>query len=133
MARSATTLDAFSAIAEPKRRELIGAVAQGGGECDVSWLVGSLGWPQPQVSKHLGVLRRVGLVQVVKQGKRRVYSLNGRQLRTVYDWAKTYERFWDHQLARIKERAERAAQRPPSGNTKPPSGCGEAGPPVSPQ
>lgn len=109
MARAATTMDAFAAIGEPRRRELIGAVARGGSDCDVTWLVRNLGWPQPQVSKHLGVLRRVGLVQVVKQGKRRMYSLNGRQLRTVYEWAKTYERFWDHQLARIKERAERAA------------------------
>lgn len=105
-------MDAFAAIGEPRRRELIGAVARSGGACDVTWLVGNLGWPQPQVSKHLGVLRRVGLVQVVKQGKRRVYSLDGPQLRTVYEWAKTYERFWDHQLARIKERAERAAQAP---------------------
>ncbi|MBS0196403.1 MAG: helix-turn-helix transcriptional regulator [Planctomycetes bacterium] len=117
MARSPTTTDAFTAIAEPRRRELLGALAgdryarsggrTGGPERDVSWLIEELGWPQPQVSKHLGVLRKVGLVTVVRKGKRRMYSLNGEQLRPVYDWVKTYERFWDHQLQRIKERAER--------------------------
>lgn len=113
VARSPTTSDAFTAIAEPRRRELLGALAirasgaAGGGERDVSWLVEKLGWPQPQVSKHLGVLRKVGLVNVVRKGKRRMYSLNGQNLRPVYDWVKTYERFWEQQLLRIKERAER--------------------------
>jgi len=78
----------------------------GSGECDVSWLVGKLGWPQPQVSKHLSVLRQVGLVTVVRKGRRRLYSLNGDELRPVYDWVKAYERFWEHHLARIKGRAE---------------------------
>src|SRR5262245_38870612 len=114
MARSPSTADAFTAIAEPRRRELPGALASGdysgggGGERDVSWLVEELGWPQPQVSKHLGVLREVGLVSVVRKGRRRMYSLNGQKLRPVYDWIKTYERFWTHQLQRIKDRAERA-------------------------
>lgn len=119
MARSPTTSDAFTAIAEPRRREILGVLARisdhprgrssgggEGGERDVSWLVGELGWPQPQVSKHLGVLRKVGLVSVVRKGKRRMYSMNGEALRTVYDWVKTYERFWDNQLSRIKDRAE---------------------------
>jgi DNA-binding transcriptional ArsR family regulator len=106
MARSPTTADAFTAIAESRRREILGALAHGGGERDVSWLVEELGWPQPQVSKHLGVLRKVGLVSVVRKGKRRMYSLNGQGLRPVYDWVKTYERFWEHQLQRIKDRAE---------------------------
>jgi DNA-binding transcriptional ArsR family regulator len=106
MPRSPTTLDAFTAIAEPRRREIIGTLARSNGECDVSWLVARLDWPQPQVSKHLGVLRKVGLVTVVRSGKRRLYSLNGRELRTVYDWVKAYERFWEHQLQRIKDRAE---------------------------
>ena len=74
---------------------------------DVTWLVGELGWPQPQVSKHLGVLRKVGLVGVVRKGKRRMYSLNGEELRPVYEWVKKYERFWEHQLQRIKDRAEK--------------------------
>ena len=103
--RSPTTADAFTAIAEPQRRAILGALA-GGGDRDVSWLVDRLGWPQPQVSKHLGVLREVGLVRVVRDGRRRIYSLNGEGLRPVYDWVKAYERFWDHQLRRIKDRAE---------------------------
>jgi DNA-binding transcriptional ArsR family regulator len=107
MARSPTTADAFNAIAEPRRREILGALANSGAERDVSWLVERLGWPQPQVSKHLGVLRKVGLVSVARRGKRRVYSLNGQGLRPVYDWVKTYERFWESQLERIKDRAER--------------------------
>jgi DNA-binding transcriptional ArsR family regulator len=108
VARAPTTLDAFSAIAEPRRREILAALAQHGGQQDVTTLVDSLGWPQPQVSKHLGVLRKVGLVHVVRHGKRRIYNLNGQQLRLVYEWVRTYERFWDSQLQRIKDRAERA-------------------------
>ena len=106
MPRSPTTLDAFTAIAEPRRRDILGALAKSDRACDVSWLVEKLVWPQPQVSKHLAVLRKVGLVSVVRKGKRRMYSLNGQELRTVYDWVKTFERFWQHQLQRIKERAE---------------------------
>jgi DNA-binding transcriptional ArsR family regulator len=106
MARSPTTSDAFSAIAEARRREILGTMAKSDRERDVTWLVDKLGWPQPQVSKHLGVLRKVGLVSVVRKGKRRMYSLNAEELRPVYDWVKTYERFWDRQLQRIKERAE---------------------------
>jgi len=110
MARSPTTADAFTAISEPRRREILGAFATVEGERDVTWLVAVLGWPQPQVSKHLGVLRKVGLVRVVRQGKHRMYSLNAEKLRPVYEWVKTYERFWDNQLRRIKERAERMAR-----------------------
>ena len=106
MAPVQTTSDAFAAIAEPRRREIIGALAKTSGEQDVSWLVHELGWPQPQVSKHLSVLREVGIVSVVRQGRRKMYSLNGKQLQTVYEWVKTYERFWDHKLKRIKDRAE---------------------------
>lgn len=108
MARSPTTTDAFNAIAEPRRREVLAVLADedGGVERDVSWLVEKLGWPQPQVSKHLGVLRKVGLVSYVRKGRQRVYSLNAAELRPVYDWVKSYERFWDHQLLRIKNSAE---------------------------
>ena len=106
MARSPTTADAFTAIAEVRRRDILRTLATSGEERDVSWLVDTLGWPQPQVSKHLGVLRKVGLVSVVRKGKRRMYSLNGQGLRPVYDWVKDYERFWEHQLQRIKDRAE---------------------------
>ena len=104
MARSPTTLDAFSAVAEPRRREMLGALA--GGERAVNDLVVTLRWPQPQVSKHLGVLREVGLVSVRRKGRQRMYSVNGEQLRPIHDWVKTYEKFWGHQLGRIKERAE---------------------------
>src|SRR5215470_15981257 len=110
MARSPTTADAFTAIAEPRRREILGALGDGdggAGERDVSWLVKELGWPQPLVSKHLSVLREVGLVSVVRKGRRRMYSLNAAELRPVYEWVKGYERFWEHQLGRIKDRAER--------------------------
>lgn len=106
MPRSATTTDAFSAIAEPRRREILSTLAESNVEHDVTWLVEQLGWPQPQVSKHLGVLRQVGLVRVTRDGRRRLYSVNGKELRPVYDWVKSYERFWEHKLQRIKERAE---------------------------
>lgn len=108
MARSPTTTDAFAAIAEPRRRDILGALAKADGGRDVSWLVEALGWPQPQVSKHLGVLREVGLVSVVRKGRHRMYTVNGEELRPVYDWVKEYEKFWEHQLQRIKERAEKA-------------------------
>src|SRR5262245_52659917 len=103
MARAPTITDVFTAIAESRRRELLGALAGSEGERDVSWLVEVLGWPQPQVSKHLGVLRKVGLVGVARKGKRRMYHLNGQELRPVYDWVKNYERFWEHQFERIKD------------------------------
>lgn len=106
MARAPTTTDAFAAIAEPRRRELLGALASGEAERDVTWLVDTLGWPQPQVSKHLAVLREVGLVSVVRKGRRRMYNVNGKELQPVYDWVKKYERYWEHQLSRVKERAE---------------------------
>jgi DNA-binding transcriptional ArsR family regulator len=117
MARAATTADVFNAIAEPRRRDVLGALA--GGDRDVTSLVNKLGWPQPQVSKHLGVLRKVGLVSVTREGRRRMYSVNGQALRPVYDWVKTYERFWEHQLDRIKRRAERAAREAQAAKDKP--------------
>jgi DNA-binding transcriptional ArsR family regulator len=108
MARSATTLDPFSAVAEPKRRQVLEALADG--EMPVGDLVARLRWPQPMVSKHLGVLKEVGLVTARRDGRQRLYQVNGEQLRTIYDWAKTFEKFWSHQLLRIKERAERKAK-----------------------
>ncbi|MFA6045586.1 MAG: metalloregulator ArsR/SmtB family transcription factor [Phycisphaerales bacterium] len=121
MARAATTLDTFNAIAEPKRREMLTALAAGGGELAVNTIVQTLGWPQPQVSKHLAVLRQVGLVSVRRQGRERMYRVNGEQLRTVHDWAKTFEQFWSDQLDRIKQRAEAMASGghiPPTFETK---------------
>jgi len=76
------------------------------GERPVNDMVALLGWPQPVVSKHLGVLRRVGLVSVRRSGRSRVYRLNGEPLKPIHDWVATYERFWKDQLLRIKERAE---------------------------
>jgi DNA-binding transcriptional ArsR family regulator len=109
MARAATTTDVFNAIAEPRRREIIDALA-GGEARSVNELVERLGLAQPAVSKHLGVLRKVGIVSVSKQGQHRLYRLNGGELKAVYDWTKTFEQYWTHQLGRIKERAERLAK-----------------------
>ncbi len=105
MPRAATTTDVFNAIAEPRRREIID-VLRGGRAHAVGELVKRLRIPQPAVSKHLGVLRKVGIVSVSKHGQHRRYRLNAEELKPVHDWVQTYERFWTHQLARIKERAE---------------------------
>ena len=107
MARSATTLDSFAAVAEPKRRQVLNLL--GGGELPVNEMVISLGWTQPQVSKHLGVLKEVGLVRVRKAGRQRMYSLNGQQLKPIHDWVSTFEKYWAHTLIKIKQRAEAAA------------------------
>jgi DNA-binding transcriptional ArsR family regulator len=109
MARAATTSDVFNAIAEPRRREIIDLLA-GRGEQPVTDLVRSLGIPQPAVSKHLHVLRRVRLVSVSKRGRSRMYRINANALKPVHDWVKSYERFWTHQINRIKERAEQKAK-----------------------
>ena len=107
MARAATTLDPFNAIAEPKRRRVLDLLVDG--EQQVNDLVHTLGWPQPQVSKHLGVLRRVGLVNVRRDGRRQMYKLNAAQLKPIHDWIKSYERFWTQHLHRIKQIAEAKA------------------------
>lgn len=109
MPRAATTSDVFNAIAEPRRRQIIDLLAADG-EQAVGDLVHVLRLPQPAVSKHLRVLRRVRLVSASRRGRQRVYRLNPRELKTVHDWVKHYERFWTHQLSRIKERAEKRAR-----------------------
>ena len=109
MPRAATTSDVFNAIAEPRRREIIDVLA-GTGELPVGDLVRRLRIPQPAVSKHLGVLRKVRLVSVNRRGRRRMYRLDAQQLKPVHDWVKHYERFWTHQLDRIKRRAEDRAR-----------------------
>ena len=109
MARAATTSDVFNAIAEPRRREIIDLLA-GGATRTVGDLVDTLNIPQPAVSKHLGVLRKVGLVTVRKQGQHRLYELNAQELKPVHDWVKNFERFWSHHVDRIRERAERLAR-----------------------
>jgi DNA-binding transcriptional ArsR family regulator len=108
MARASATADVFNAIAEPRRRQIIELLSRRRGLA-VGTIVLTLGLPQPSVSKHLGVLREVGLVSVSRHGQSRVYELNFEQLRPVYDWVKTFERHWEHQLDRIRERAERKA------------------------
>lgn len=109
MARATTTSDVFNAIAEPRRREIVEVLARRGGLA-VGALVLALGLPQPAVSKHLGVLREVGVVSVLKQGKQRVYNLEAEKLKTVHDWVKSFEVLWSDQLDRIKVRAEQKAR-----------------------
>lgn len=99
MARAATTADAFNAVAEPRRRQILDALA--GGERPVNELVDLLGLAQPQVSKHLRVLREVGAVEVREEGRRRVYRLNGRALKPIHDWVKSYERSWSERFDRM--------------------------------
>lgn len=97
MARAATTTDAFNAVAEPHRRRILDLLA--GGEHSVTELVGGLGLTQPQVSKHLRVLREVGAVHVRDDGRRRLYRLNGPALKPIHDWVKAYERTWEERFA----------------------------------
>jgi DNA-binding transcriptional ArsR family regulator len=105
MARAATTLDVFNAVAEPRRREILDVLGDGR-ERAVNEVVEALGMPQPSVSKHLSVLLKVGVVTVTRNGQMRMYRLNGSNLKPVHDWVKTFEQYWSHQLDRIKERAE---------------------------
>jgi DNA-binding transcriptional ArsR family regulator len=99
MARAATTADAFNAVAEPRRRQILDALADG--ERPVNDLVRLLGIAQPQVSKHLRVLREVGAVDVRDDGRRRLYRLNGYALKPIHDWVKTYERSWTERFERL--------------------------------
>ena len=99
MARAATTTDAFNAVAEPRRRAILDALA--GGEHAVNDLVRQLGLAQPQVSKHLRVLREVGVVHVREDGRRRLYRLNGHALKPIHDWVKEYERLWSEQFDQL--------------------------------
>ena len=99
MARAATTADAFNAVAEPRRRQILDVLAHG--ERPVNDLVAELGLAQPQVSKHLRVLREVGAVQVRGEGRRRLYRLNGAALRPIHDWVKDYERTWTERFEQL--------------------------------
>jgi DNA-binding transcriptional ArsR family regulator len=100
MARVATTTDAFNAVAEPRRRQILDVLA--GGERPVNDLVEQLGLPQPLVSKHLRVLREVGLVDVRDEGRQRIYRLNGESLKPIHDWVKRYERSWNERFDRLE-------------------------------
>ena len=99
MARAATTTDAFNAVAEPRRRQILDVLA--GGERPVNDLVRVLGFAQPQVSKHLRVLREVGAVNVRDHGRQRLYRLNGHALKPIHDWVKSYERSWSERFDRL--------------------------------
>jgi DNA-binding transcriptional ArsR family regulator len=99
MARAATTTDAFNAVAEPRRRQILDALA--GGERPVNDLVRELGLAQPQVSKHLRVLREVGAVDVRERGRQRLYRLNGHALRPIHDWVKPYEHLWSERFDQL--------------------------------
>ncbi|MGZ8599035.1 MAG: ArsR/SmtB family transcription factor [Actinomycetota bacterium] len=105
MARAATTADAFNAVAEPRRRQILDVLA--GGERPVNDLVEALGLGQPQVSKHLRVLRQVGLVDVRDEGRRRIYRLNGRSLKPIHDWVHAYEQTWQERFDRLDVVLER--------------------------
>ena len=99
MPRAATTADAFNAVAEPRRREILDVLT--GGERPVNDLVRLLGLAQPQVSKHLRVLREVGVVAVRDEGRHRLYRLNGHALKPIHDWVKNYERTWSERFDRL--------------------------------
>ncbi len=101
MARAATTADTFNAVAEPRRRAILDALADG--ERSVNDLVEQLGLAQPQVSKHLKVLREVGAVEVRDEGRRRLYRVNGEALKPIHDWVKAYEQSWNERFDRLDD------------------------------
>jgi DNA-binding transcriptional ArsR family regulator len=109
MARAPTTADAFNAVAEPRRRQILDALA--GGERPVNDLVGLLGVAQPQVSKHLRVLREVGAVDVRDEGRQRLYRLNAHALKPIHDWVKNYERSWSERFGHMDAVLEELKQK----------------------
>ena len=108
VARAATTADAFNAVAEPRRRQILDVLAEG--ERSVNGLVARLGLGQPQVSKHLRVLREVDLVAVREDGRQRFYSLRGRSLKPIHDWVKRYEDEWNERFDRLDDVLEELKQ-----------------------
>lgn len=104
MARAATTSDVFNAVAEPRRREILTLLVVK--ELPVGEIVAILQLDQPSVSKHLRVLRDVGLVQARRNGRHRLYRTNAQAIQPLHEWTQTFERYWAHQLNRIKDRAE---------------------------
>src|ERR1700759_5185491 len=105
MTRRAHPADVFSAIAEPRRREVI-AVLSDGREYAVTEIVIRMKMAQPAVSKHLGALRKAGIVTVMKRGQHRMYRLEPASLKPIHDWVKHFEQYWSHQIESIKQRAE---------------------------
>jgi len=106
MARAATTSDAFNAVAEPRRRAILNYLALR--ERPVGDIVDALALEQPSVSKHLRVLLDVGLVRVRREGRQKLYSLNAQAIRPLWEWTSTFERFWRHQLVKVKQVAEKS-------------------------
>ena len=109
MPRAATTSDAFNAVAEPRRRDILDYLASR--ERTVSDVVEALGLPQPSVSKHLRVLRDVGLVEVRRDGRQMFYRTNAANIRPLHEWTSGFERYWRNQLTRVKARAEQQSTR----------------------
>ncbi len=101
MARTPTTHDPFNAVAEPKRRQVLEIL--GANELSVSEMVELLGWSQPTVSKHLGVLKQVGLVSERRVGRQRLYRVNAERLKSIHDWVSPFERFWNESYDRLDE------------------------------
>src|ERR1700743_1051146 len=120
MPRASTTSDAFNAVAEPRRRDILNYLVLQ--ERSVNEIVDSLSMEQPSVSKHLRVLKDVGLVSVRRDGRNMFYRTNAEAIRPLHEWTRTFERFWQHQLIRVKERAEAMArtgtQATPSSDSK---------------
>ncbi len=112
MARTPTTSDAFNAVAEPQRRRIIDLLALG--ERSVNDIAAALQMRQPQVSKHLKVLREVGLVSARGEGQHRLYSLNSEALRPIYEWVSPYERNWRERFERLDELLDELQSRPTS-------------------
>ena len=104
MARASTTSDPFNAIAEPRRRHILEFIAAE--ERSVNEIADALELDQPSVSKHLQVLRNVGLVTVRREGQRTMYRINPETLRTIHDWCGMFAQYWRGQLRRIKAHAE---------------------------
>jgi DNA-binding transcriptional ArsR family regulator len=104
MPRAATTSDAFNAVAEPRRREILGYLAMR--ERPVGDIAASLRLDQPSVSKHLRVLKSVGLVHMRCDGRHKFYRTNAEAIRPLHEWSATFERYWQHQLLSVKKRAE---------------------------
>jgi DNA-binding transcriptional ArsR family regulator len=119
MARASTTSDVFNAVAEPRRREILTYLLPQ--ERPVGDIVAVLKLDQPSVSKHLRVLRETGLVRMRCNGRHKLYQTNAAAIQPLHEWASTFERYWSHQLLRVKQRAEAAAQKPipePNGGKK---------------
>jgi DNA-binding transcriptional ArsR family regulator len=123
MARASTTSDAFNAVAEPRRRDILIYLA--GTERPVGEIVAALGLEQPSVSKHLRVLRDVGLVRMRCQGRQKLYRTNAEAIRPLHEWAGTFERYWQHQLNRVKELAEATVRQRATDSNSPKSNLKE--------